>query len=133
MKDLTLAELKEAYTSVFGCLPPPAASRAFMCNNLIYQQNCKQAGGLPPQTVRLLHRLALEGRDKPNYRPTTIRPGTKLVRLWQGEPHEVTVTPEGFIYRGAPFSSLTAIARHITGSSWNGHVFFGLRKVGADA
>ena len=55
-------------------------------------------------------------------------PGTRLVREWQGKRHEVIVLPEGFDYEGRPYRSLTAVARHITGGSWNGLVFFGLRR-----
>ena len=57
-----------------------------------------------------------------------LKPGTELVRKYQGERHTVVITGEGFRWRGEIYSSLTAIARAITGSNWNGPRFFGLRE-----
>jgi hypothetical protein len=54
--------------------------------------------------------------------------GTQLLRVWNGVEHSVTVLQTGFEYRGRPFASLSAIARHITKTSWNGPAFFGLRE-----
>jgi hypothetical protein len=54
-------------------------------------------------------------------------PGTILVREWGGDRHEVRVLESGFEYRGMPYRSLSALARLITGTSWNGPAFFGLR------
>ena len=53
--------------------------------------------------------------------------GTRLIREWKGVAHEVTVRNDHFEYQGRPYKSLTAIARSITGTQWNGHIFFGLR------
>jgi hypothetical protein len=56
--------------------------------------------------------------------------GTRLLREWQGVEHAVTVLTDGFEYDGRPYKSLSAIARAITGTRWNGWLFFGLRKQG---
>ena len=53
--------------------------------------------------------------------------GTRLIREWQGVEHTVTVTQDGFEWQGRPYQSLSAIARAITGSRWNGWIFFGLK------
>jgi hypothetical protein len=53
--------------------------------------------------------------------------GTRLVREWRGERYEVIILSNGFEYAGRKWNSLTAIARDITGTQWNGPVFFGLR------
>ena len=58
-------------------------------------------------------------------RPVT---GTRLIREWQGIEYCVTVRDEGFEYQGRPYESLSAIARAITGTRWNGPLFFGLRS-----
>ncbi|MDL2338943.1 MAG: DUF2924 domain-containing protein [Pseudomonadota bacterium] len=58
---------------------------------------------------------------------TGLSPGTRLLREWQGTTHHVTVLSSGFEYGGQTYRSLTAIARAITGSSWSGPLFFGLR------
>ena len=54
--------------------------------------------------------------------------GTRLIREWQGVEHCVTVRDDGYEYQGRPYKSLSAIAREITGSRWNGWVFFGLKN-----
>ena len=55
------------------------------------------------------------------------KPGTVLVREYQGERHTVTVVPSGFVWRETTYASLSTIARAITGTTWNGPRFFGLR------
>ena len=54
--------------------------------------------------------------------------GTRLLREWQGVEHTVTVLAEGYEWQGRPYRSLSAIARAITGTRWNGLVFFGLKS-----
>jgi hypothetical protein len=58
-----------------------------------------------------------------------LRPiaGTKLIREWEGVEHCVTVRPDDFEYLGRPYKSLSSVAREITGTKWNGWVFFGLK------
>jgi hypothetical protein len=58
-------------------------------------------------------------------------PGSRLLREYQGVEHIVTATRDGYEYRGRRYQSLSAIARAITGTRWNGWMFFGLRKPGA--
>ena len=60
--------------------------------------------------------------------PIRIKPGTRLIRQWQGEIHLVEVQGHGFAYRGQRYTSLSAIARTITGTPWSGPVFFGLKR-----
>jgi len=73
----------------------------------------------------------LDGGD-PNRRrqPAKDRPiaGTRLVRGWQGVEHCVTVRDDDFEYQGRPYKSLSAVARAITGTRWNGLIFFGLKN-----
>ena len=67
---------------------------------------------------------------KPNGRlelPRHIKPGSELVRTWKGATHRVQVKGNGFAYDGKPYASLSEIASHITGTKWNGPLFFGLR------
>ena len=54
--------------------------------------------------------------------------GTRLLRMWRGEMHEVIATGNGYLYRGQTYSSLSKIAREITGTRWSGPLFFGVRK-----
>ena len=57
--------------------------------------------------------------------------GVLLVREWQGKTHRVEVTADGYAWNGQQFTSLSVIARAITGSRWNGPRFFGLRTKAA--
>jgi hypothetical protein len=54
--------------------------------------------------------------------------GTRLIREWQGVEHTVTVLNDGYEWQGRPYRSLSAIARAITGTRWNGWIFFGLKN-----
>jgi hypothetical protein len=55
-------------------------------------------------------------------------PGTRLIREWQGVDHCATVRDDDFEYQGRPYKSLSAVARAITGTQWNGWLFFGLKN-----
>ena len=91
-------------------------------------------GGLKRDTIERLRALAKqEEKGSKGSRRTTVatnRPvtGTRLVREWKGVEHHVTVLAEGFEYLGHPYGSLSVIAREITGTRWNGWVFFGLKN-----
>jgi Protein of unknown function (DUF2924) len=56
-----------------------------------------------------------------------LKVGTVMVREHQGATHEVMVVPGGFSWKEKTYPSLSAIAKGITGTSWNGPRFFGLR------
>lgn len=99
-------------------------------------------GGLDAETRRLLkeaiRRTTSAGprerkkNQKKTSRRITLRTGTTLVRTWRGTVHEVTVLDAGkrFRYRGTEYTSLSEIAREITGARWSGPRFFGLTKLG---
>lgn len=75
--------------------------------------------------------LARRFREDRNYTPTPgpqLKPGASLIKEWRGVRHEVRVLEEGFSYQGQRFSSLSEVAQHITGTRWNGKVFFGLKE-----
>ena len=60
-------------------------------------------------------------------RPGRLKPGTVLVREYQGKRHTVTVVADGFLWGDSTYRSLTTIARAITGTAWSGPRFFGVR------
>jgi hypothetical protein len=70
-------------------------------------------------------RDAAERKVRPLQRPVA---GTRLIREWQGVEHCVTVRNDDFEYLGRPYKSLSSVAREITGTKWNGLVFFGLKR-----
>jgi len=99
---------------------------------LAYKIQEKAYGGLKPSTRAELRRIArsLEKSQASNSYPPQpkIRSGTRILRKWRGETHEVLVTDAGYEYREANFQSLSQIARKITGTQWSGPAFFGLRN-----
>ena len=100
----------------------------------------KAFGGLSEATKQRLREIAAAARDgtfdAADLEPR-IKPGTKLIRTWKKETHEVMALEDGFAWKGERYSSLSTIAKTITGTSWNGWKFFGLkgpvRKDGFDA
>ena len=134
LKTTPTPKLKEQWRQLFEC-EPPAFNRRYLESRLAYRIQELAYGGLKPDTVRRLEKLGEEldgGRVDVRKRPANDRPisGTRLIRDYQGIEHCVTVRDNDFEYQGRPYKSLSAIARAITGTQWNGVVFFGLRSSG---
>ena len=131
LKRASTADLKQQWRELFG-KEPPAFSRTYLQSRLAYRIQELAHGGLKPETVTRLEALG-EKLDGGNITLRRIRAddrpiaGTRLVREYQGVEHVVTVQQDGFEYEGRPYRSLSAIARAITGTRWNGWTFFGLR------
>jgi Protein of unknown function (DUF2924) len=87
-------------------------------------------GGLDQNTTRLLDGLVRGDKSRADH-TRRLRPGTVLVREYQGERHTVTVIGDGYVWRDATYASLSTIARAITGTAWSGPRFFGVRTVPA--
>jgi len=125
--------LKQQWRELFDCEPPPF-NRRYLESRLAYRIQELTYGGLKRETVKRLEALGeqLDGGDrkKSGMRADRDRPiaGTRLLREWQGVEQIVTVTADGFEWQGRPYRSLSAIARAITGTRWNGWVFFGLKN-----
>ncbi len=86
-------------------------------------------GGLSSAHVREMARLAKQAaKGTLSVEPAaSLKVGSRLVRDWHGEPHQVLIRDDGFVYRDKLYRSLTPIARDITGSNWSGPRFFGLK------
>jgi hypothetical protein len=91
----------------------------------------REFGGLSHGARRRLREVAASlntekpSQERPDSAPQT---GMRLLRMWHGEMHEVIATGNGYLYRGQTYSSLSKIAREITGTRWSGPLFFGVRK-----
>jgi hypothetical protein len=135
LKAAPLSDLKEQWRALFNS-EPPNFNRRYLEARLAYRLQELAYGGLKPETIRRLERLGeqLDGGDikKRSMRADHERPlaGTQLLREWQGVEYVITVTTDAFEWQGRPYKSLSAIARAITGTRWNGWVFFGLRHGG---
>jgi hypothetical protein len=136
LKVAPIAELKRKWRDLFEGEPPPY-NRRFLEHRLGYRIQELAYGGLSAETLERLDAIADELEGKAPRRRSTLdtRPiaGTRLVREFKGVEHCVTVRQEGFEYQGRPYQSLSAIARHITGTRWNGLVFFGLKAMRGQA
>jgi hypothetical protein len=133
LKTARTLDLKEQWRDLFNSEPPPF-NRRYLESRLAYRIQELAYGGLKPETIRRLEQLGeeLDGGDtkKRSLRLDRDRPitGTRLLREWQGVEQVVTVTKDGFEWQGRPYTSLSAIARAITGTRWNGWTFFGLKN-----
>ena len=129
-----IADLKQQWRELYGKEPPPW-NKAFIQSRLAYRIQELAYGGLKPETRARLEALGeqLDGgnvvlrRIRADSRPLA---GTRLIREWQGVQHVITVRQNDFEFEGRPYQSLSAVARHITGTRWNGWTFFGLRARG---
>jgi hypothetical protein len=134
LADLDLAAIRDRWQRLFGRPPPKSLRRAFLVRACAYQIQVKAFGGLSGATKRRLREVAEAARtgtmDQVLSAPR-IKPGTHLLRAWQGETHTVIVLDDGFEWNGARHRSLSAIAKAITGTNWNGPAFFGLNRVPA--
>ena len=132
LKTTSTPDLKAQWRDLFDS-PPPPFNRRYLESRLAYRIQELAYGGLKPETVKRLEALG-EQLDGGNITKRRIRAdlmpivGTRLIREWQGVEQIVTVTSDGFDWQGRPYKSLSAIARAITGTRWNGWVFFGLKN-----
>jgi hypothetical protein len=132
LQTATANRLRQEWRTLFGAEPPPF-NRPYLQSRLAYRIQELAYGGLKPEIVARLEALGerLDGgnlvlrRIRADDRPVA---GTRLVREHQGFEHVVTVLLDGFEYEGRPYRSLSAIARAITGTKWNGWTFFGLNR-----
>ena len=131
LKSMDAKALKARWRDLFDSEPPPY-NRRFLESRIAYRIQELAYGGLKPETVERLVTLAEEvgGKGTTRARSAQERPiaGTRLVREWQGVEHSVTVRDDGYEYQGRPYKSLSAVARLITGTRWNGWIFFGLKN-----
>ncbi|MEM0989792.1 MAG: DUF2924 domain-containing protein [Pseudomonadota bacterium] len=124
--------LRALWSSAWGKAPPKAARRRFLQLGIAWKWQADALGGFRPELARRLSALE-EGRGRGAHRAASAAnaarpgPGTRLIREWKGTRHEVHVVERGYLWRGATYGSLSAVATAITGTSRNGPKFFGLR------
>src|SRR5712691_7974278 len=112
---------------MFGATPPAGLTKDIFARMIAYRIQEEGFGGLDRETIKLLDRLA-RGEKAGTELNRRLKAGTVLVREYQGERHTVTVVPDGFVWQGTTYGSLSTIARAITGTAWGGPRFFGLRS-----
>ena len=132
LKSMSVNDLKAEWQALFNA-PAPNNSRTSLESRLAYRIQELTYGGPDKQTRRLLDLLADEVEGTLTRKAQIADPrnpvvGTKLIREWDGTAHTVTVLKEGFEWGDQRYKSLSAVARAITGTRWNGYRFFGLRE-----
>jgi len=124
------SQLAMLWRELFESPPPRGARRDLLVRFVAYRFQERIFGGLDRDTKNRLNELARRIAKDPNAAligTPRIKPGTCFLRDWRGRSHRVTVLESGFEYAGKHYSSLSQIARLITGTRWSGPLFFGLR------
>ena len=124
IKSLALDALRRRWRAVFGRTPPAALSKDLLGRMIAWRMQEQAFGGLERESLRFLDGLARHGGSARRQ----LKPGTVLVRDYQGQRHTVTVAADGFDWQGTTYPSLSAIARAITGTAWSGPRFFALAR-----
>ncbi|MCG3173797.1 MAG: hypothetical protein GMKNLPBB_01999 [Myxococcota bacterium] len=153
LETMNVGALAEKYRELYG-EPARTRNKDYLKKRLAWRIQELAGGGLPPGAVALINQFGDQMPERWRMRmtrPATTEneapallhpveprdprlppPGAVLRRVFEGAAHEVTVCDEGFEYAGQRYKSLSAIAQHITGTRWNGFLFFGLKKRGAE-
>jgi hypothetical protein len=132
LPSLSRQQLLDLWRKVYRRVAPSGIRRELIVPFLAYRMQEKIHGESSPCSRAELRRIArnleksggsIESRSGPK-----IKFGTRLIRQWRGESHEVEVSKLGFEYRGTTYRSLSEIARKITGTRWSGPAFFGIKQ-----
>jgi hypothetical protein len=128
LADLPRPELTERWRQLYRAAPPKGISRPLLTRAVAYGMQVKCYGGLKPAVRRQLRKVADGGsvRTAANVKSAKIAPGMRLIREWNGSSHVVEAVDGGFVWNGARYGSLSAVACAITGARWSGPRFFGL-------
>ncbi len=124
MGEMNIEQLRVCWRETFASDPPAAFSKGLLARAICYRQQEQAFGGLSASTSRLLRSLVKPGVEPPRQ----VKVGSLLIREHQGVVHQVLVVPGGFCWQAKTYDSLSTIAKTITGTSWNGPRFFGLRS-----
>lgn len=145
------SSLTEEWQKLFGTTPAKNTSSSILIRIITHEVQCQAYGGLSPASKRALRKELVASYRKLTIRalpdsnkaaekadsqvahanqqtaqPPLLSAGTQLIREWNGRPYRVEVTDGGFMLDGKNYSSLSAVAKKITGAHWSGPRFFGL-------
>lgn len=144
LKAIPLSELQRKYEELFG-EKASSDNRAYLCRRIAYRMQELECGALSEKARNRLAELIKlydpvnNAAFRPNVRPATPVaakasardkrlpiPGSAVIKNYKGKNIQVKVLENGFEYNGKLYKNLTAIAKEITGSHWNGYLFFNL-------
>ena len=135
LRSLNVRALRARWRTSFGQDAPAHVARHLLFAMLAYRLQAEAMGDLDAETVRFLKKVDLAPSKQAavpltkafEQRTRDLSPGTVLTREWGGQHQRVMVRDGGFVWAGRTYSSLSEIAKVITGTKWNGPRFFGLR------
>jgi len=137
LRDLDASALRLRWREVTGKPAAGGLKGELLVRALAYAIQEKEFGGLTLAATKRLQTIVREvkastaspvGENRSSTPRRRLMPGTRLIREWQGVMHEVIVIPDAFLWQGATYASLSTVAKAITGTSWNGWVFFGAKR-----
>ena len=121
---LTARELERKWLELIGS-PIPPIGRSLIIKYLVWYEQAKREKISP---LGLFREVAQAAKTTDKHPKATLEVGSKMVRSYQGTKYEVEIIPQGYLYRNKTYKSLSGVAKDITGKSWNGNVFFGVKK-----
>jgi hypothetical protein len=149
LERMTTGELATCYAEVFG-EPTRSRNKSYLKKKVAYRIQEIAEGGLSARAKVRIEELAADapirhrqrrGAEAPseNAAPNSSNPGQGrdprlpavgevLVKVHRGTEHQVRMMEDGFEYQGERYTSLSKIAKEITGTNWNGFLFFGLTQ-----
>jgi hypothetical protein len=131
IESMPTSTLRTLWRELIGDSAATSLRRERLIPILAHKLQEKAYGVIKPGTRTHLRKLAtslVADKSAPLTRESRFKPGTRLIREWRGEIHEVTIRSSGFEYRGKHFATLSEIANLITGTRWSGPVFFGTKS-----
>jgi hypothetical protein len=130
LTELPINPLRQHWSRLYKTQPPLRMSRDLLLLAISWKLQARSLGGLGASDKRKLAEIARKLDSEDNVAALNairLKPGTKLIREWHGDIHEILVLETGFEWNGDHHRSLTQIAFQITGAHWSGPRFFGLK------
>ena len=127
LEALDAGALKERWLGLYGSDPPKGVSAKLMRRAIAYEIQVSAHGGKKRSIRKTLQRSVSEVTQAESNPAIRIPPGTRLIRQWHGDTYVVDVSEDGVRWRDRSYASLSAVAREITGTRWNGRKFFGVQ------
>ncbi|MCW5673949.1 MAG: DUF2924 domain-containing protein [Xanthobacteraceae bacterium] len=125
IRDMNKNQLRVRWKELFKKEVPKALTKDLLARMIAYRIQERAFGGLDRRTEKILESYA---NGKPTDTSRYLKTGTVVIREYQGVRHTVTIADGEYLWNGKRYASLSTIAKEITGTSWNGPRFFGLRE-----
>ena len=121
---LSARELELKWAEIIG-RPIPPIGRSLIIKYLLWYEQAKREKISP---LGFFHEVAQAAKTIDKRPKATLEVGSKLIRSYQGTKYEVEIVTNGYLYENTLYKSLSGVAKVITGKSWNGNIFFGVKK-----